>query len=96
MKKSVSQQLLEYLQTNPGVHSSGTLQRLEWHNKDGTVAVPRTIVRRLQELAQDNKIHVEDRNGHAHYSTESIPQKPKTVIRIVETPTGPVAIRTEV
>ena len=77
MKKSVQDQLLEYLQANPGVHASGTLQRLEWHNKDSTLAVPRTIVRRLQELAEESKIHATLINGHTHYSATPI-EKPKT------------------
>ena len=76
MKKSVQDQLLDYLQANPGVHASGTIQRLEWRNKDGTVAVPRTIVRRLQELAEDGKIHSEIRGGHTHYSATPIEKKP--------------------
>lgn len=76
MKKSVSDQLLDYLQANPGVHASGNLQRLEWHNKDGSLAVPRTIVRRLQELAEEGKIHAEIRANHTHYSATPI-KKPK-------------------
>ena len=72
MKPSVSQQLLEFLQKNAGEYASGELQRQTWYNKDGTEAVPRTIVRRLQELAQDGKIHVKEINGHAHYSSEPI------------------------
>jgi hypothetical protein len=82
MKKSVSTQLLEYLQTNHGVHASGNLQRLEWRNRDGTLAVPRTVVRRLQELAADGKIHIQYTGNHAHYSTDAFvpPQhKPHTI-----------------
>lgn len=76
MKKSVQDQLLDYLQANPGVHASGTIQRLEWKNKDGTLAVPRTIVRRLQELAEEGKIHAEIRGNHTHYSATPIEKTP--------------------
>ncbi len=82
MKKSISQQLLDYLRENHGIFPSGDLQRLEWHNIDGTKAVPRTIVRRLQELSEEGSIHCEMRNNHAHYSADPI-QKPEKVIPIV-------------
>lgn len=75
--KSVSQQLLEYLQKNPGVHASGTLQRLEWRNHTGSMAVPRSIVRRLQELAEDGSIFCEMKGNHAHYSAAPIPKEKK-------------------
>lgn len=73
--KSVSQQLLDYLQSNPGTHASGDLQRMEWRNMDLTLAVPRTIVRRLQELAEEGKIHAEIRGNHTHYSATPIEKK---------------------
>lgn len=76
MKKSVSQQLLEYLQANPGVHASGNLQRMEWTNHTGSIATPRSIVRRLQELTEEAKIHCEITKNHAHYSATPI-EKPK-------------------
>lgn len=77
MGKSVSEQLLAYLQTNPGVHASGTLQRLEWRNHTGSLAVPRSVVRRLQELAEEGKIHCEMKGNHAHYSATPIEKKPE-------------------
>lgn len=77
MKKSVSQQLLDYLQANPGVHASGDLQRMEWRNHTGTTAVPRSVVRRLQELAEEGKINCEMRGNHAHYSAAPIEKPPQ-------------------
>ena len=71
-KKSVSTQLKEFLGKNAGEYASGELQRMEWKNRDGTTATPRTIVRRLQELAQNGEIYVKEINGHAHYSAEPI------------------------
>lgn len=59
MKPSVSEQLKKFLQNNPNSQfSSGDLQRMIWTNKDGTIALPRTVVRRLQELAEDGTIQV--------------------------------------
>lgn len=79
MRKSISDQLLKYLQTNVGVFSSGELQRMTWTNKSGSIATPRTVVRRLQELAEDGKVSVTTINGHAHYSADPIikPAKPQ-------------------
>jgi hypothetical protein len=71
-KQSVSDQLLAYLQTNHGVFASGDLQRMEWRNSNNSLAVPRSVVRRLQELAEDDKIHCEMRGNHAHYSATPI------------------------
>ena len=79
MKPSVPQQLLTFLETNTGTFASGELQRMTWLNKDRTNATPRSIVRRLQELAEDGKIHVQEINGHAHYSGKPIIKPPKPV-----------------
>jgi len=52
MKKSVEQQLIDFLAANPSKWASGDLQRREWRNKNGTLATPRSIVRRLEENAE--------------------------------------------
>lgn len=49
MKKSVETQLMDFLKSNYAWFSSGELQRRAWENKDGTLATPRSIVRRLEE-----------------------------------------------
>lgn len=49
MKKSVETQLIDFLKSNYQWFSSGDLQRRPWFNKDGTLATPRSIVRRLEE-----------------------------------------------
>lgn len=77
MNKSASQQLLDFLRESPGLHHSGDLQRRDWLNKDGTTALPRTIVRRLQELAEDGLIHSELVNGHTLYSAEVVKKEIK-------------------
>lgn len=52
----------------PNWISSGEMQRREIKNKDGTLATPRTLVRRAEELVEDGKLEVEYRNkGHSFY-----------------------------
>lgn len=88
MKKSVQQQLLDFLRSSPGLHPSGDLQRRLWTNKDGTTAVPRTIVRRLQELAEDGKIFAEIVNGHTLYHADPKSKEPVYAWTEVKTPEG--------
>lgn len=40
-------------------HQSGELQRMEWWNNDHTKAVPRSVVRRLQEMENAKVIAVQ-------------------------------------
>lgn len=77
--KTVSQNLLDYLQSNPGVHASGDLQRLEWYNSDNHLVTAQTVGRELRRLAELGKIHVDYKNNHAHYSFTEIP-KPKKLV----------------
>ena len=68
--KSVSTQLEDFLRSHKGeVFASGDLQRMSWSNRNGSLATPRSIVRRLEELAEEGVIKVEykERN-HAHYT----------------------------
>lgn len=63
------EQLTAYLKSiAPLQVSSGELQRREWRNANGTIATPRSIVRRLQELAEEGTLIVETRKNHAYYS----------------------------
>lgn len=92
--KSVSQQLLEYLRSNPNMSfPSGSLQRIDWKNARGTMATPRSIVRRLQELTENGLIQVEYRNGAASYSVD----KTKLPVRYdyieEKLPTGEVVMK---
>lgn len=68
MKLTLKQKLVEWLRANPGLHASGSLQRLEWRDSRGKLASPSNLSRRLRELAEDGKITVEYIRGHAHYS----------------------------
>lgn len=100
MKKSVETQLLGFLSTNPSVWASGTLQRMEWFNRNGTLATPRSIVRRLEEntCTPDNPKGVltvtYDPHGAAQYQIkqEHIYKKP---VYYVPHPITGVKITTE-
>lgn len=57
MKKSAEQNLIDFLKENSDWFSSGALQRMPFKNKNGSLATPRTLVRRLQENTQgDNAV----------------------------------------
>lgn len=67
--KTVPEQLSDFLRgVSPSQYSSGELQRMSWKNKNGTSAVPRSIVRRLEELVEDGTLKVEIKDRHAWYS----------------------------
>lgn len=81
--KSVREQLFDFLQQNRGDFNSGELQRMEFKGRRGT-ATGKTISRRLQELAEDGKIHVEERRGSAWYSADFKPKPLEVRIKIVD------------
>lgn len=65
---TVPEQLTQYLKEQMSYISSGTLQKMDWKNEDGTLATPRSVVRRLQELVEDGTLAVENREkNHAYY-----------------------------
>jgi len=88
MRKSVQQQLLDFLRSDGGVHASGNLQRREWKNMNGTLATPRSIVRRLEELTEEGKLNVEYINNHSHYSANMLSVPPKKTPTILEREDG--------
>jgi hypothetical protein len=93
MKKTLPFQLKAYLMEQGGEIASGTLQRIEWPkynswgNKIGT-HTPRSVVRRLEEMAEAKEIAVLYRNSHAYYSATKKAVYPKEVFaRINDIPT---------
>ena len=71
--KSAEQSLIDFLRSNPSKWASADLQRREFRNKNGTLASPRSLVRRLEEntCTQDNPKGVldvsYDDHGNAWY-----------------------------
>lgn len=64
MKKSVEQQILEWLQNNPGVHHGGMIQRLYFTTKTGGTSTGDTIKRRLNDLVEEGKAFVSYNEKH--------------------------------
>jgi hypothetical protein len=79
----IKKQLYRYLQQNPGWHAKGSLERMEWRTRNGTLATADNIGRRLRELAEAGNILVEERKGHAWYAIKPSHAKPR--YRLVET-----------
>jgi hypothetical protein len=89
--KSVEQSLLEFFQTHVGeVFESGELQRRTWRNKNGTLATPRSVVRRLQELANVGKIKNVGSMESARYSLSENYRKKIQVVH--QNPDGSVKV----
>jgi len=82
MKKSVETQLIDFLKENPSVWASGDLQRHEWRNKNGSLATPRSIVRRLEEnAAEGGVLQVSyDAHGGAQYQIREEHMKKPTLV----------------
>lgn len=72
-------QLVQYLKENDGWVASGDLQRIYWPKYAYGVKkgyhTPRSVVRRLEELAAEKKIHVEQRNNHSWYCADLTPPR---------------------
>lgn len=81
MKKSVETQLIDFLRANPSKFASAELQRMPWKNKNQTLATPRSIVRRLEENAEEGgMLEVSyDENGNAMYNIKEGFEKKKFV-----------------
>lgn len=50
--KSAEQNIIDFLKSNPSRYAAAQLQRMEFKNKNGTLASPKAISRRLQENAE--------------------------------------------
>ena len=75
---TVQDQLVEYLRQEPGWTASGAIQRHEWKNEDGTMATPRSIVRRLQEKVEDGTLEVMYGNKNAAFYRHKLAPKKVT------------------
>ena len=100
MKKSAETLLLDFLKANPSKWASGDLQRREWRNKNGTLATPRSLVRRLEENTfweTDTQAHKKNLNGiliatyqdnTTYYQIKEGHEKKETINYIVHPLTG--------
>lgn len=79
--KSVEQNILKFFQERPGqVFDSGDIQRMIWKNKNGTIAKPKSVSRRLQELAEDKKLlNMGDSHSARYTLAGEPPRRPQVV-----------------
>ena len=84
MKKSVEQQLIDFLRENYIWFSSGDLQRKVWLNRDGSTATPRSIVRRLEENAEGDNAVFDVSYGNKGAASYRIKQEHRKVKQVVE------------
>ena len=86
MRKSVETQLLDFLKANPSVWASAALQRMEWRNRNGTLATPRSIVRRLEENAEEGGMLTVsyDNHGNAQYSIKEAFRPKQQKVEFIE------------
>src|SRR3990167_11295871 len=78
--KSAEQNIISFLQQNPSVFAAAELQRQPFKNRNGTLASPKAISRRLQELAEQNILEVSYVSNHAHYQIREEHKKKPTLI----------------
>lgn len=79
--KSVEEKILDFFYNHPGEQwHSGELQRLEWKNANNSVATPRSVVRRLQELCNEGKIANIGTMKEAIYTLKAEPPKKQQII----------------
>ena len=80
-KKTVKQQILEYLQANGGEHHSGKLQRENFVTEDGGLATGDTIKRRANELVKAGLAFARKLPGKNQVAFSANPAaKPKTQV----------------
>lgn len=77
---------MDFFYQHPGsVYHSGVLQRMEWRGKNGKVQTPRTLVRRLQELAEDGLLLNVGTSKSAQYKLAGEPPRaPQVVFKEVD------------
>mgnify|MGYP001583104110 CR=1 FL=1 len=94
MKKSAEANILEFLKENPSVVAAAELQRMSFRNRNGTLASPKAISRRLQELAEQGILDVTyDHKNHAHYSIKEEHRKKEQTVTQVTLPDGTRGVR---
>lgn len=81
MKKGTADNIFSFLQANPSTFIAADLERMIFLNRKGNPSSPKSIRNRLQDLARDGKISVEEKGGFAYYSIhEAHKKKPILVI----------------
>lgn len=82
MKKSAEQSIIDFLRANPSRFAAAELQRMSFANKNGTLANPKAISRRLQENAEEGGMLevTYDEHNNAWYQIKQGFEKPKKLV----------------
>jgi len=88
--KSAEQNITSFLKENPSVYSASVLERMSFANKNGTLANPKAISRRLQENAEEGGVLqvTYDEHGGAMYQIKAGHEKPK--VRVIDDSLPPI------
>ncbi len=85
MKKTVKQQILDFLQLNDEVWHGGAIQRMDFTTRTGGNATGDNIKRRLNELVLEGKAFVSYNDKHEALFSANYAAKPKTqTVNLVE------------
>ncbi len=92
MAKSAETNLIDFLKENPGWYASATLQRMPFKNRNGSLAAPRTLVRRLQENAEGDQaiLEVKHEGQTTYYRIKETHRKKQQVVQ--QLPNGAVRV----
>lgn len=93
MAKSAESNLIDFLKSNPSKFASASLQRMEFRNKNGSLASPKAISRRLQENAEGEHAVLEvtyDDHNNSYYQVKQEHVKKKQVVTYL--PNGKVKL----
>ena len=90
--KSAEENLIDFLKANYGWYASPELQRMSFKNRNGSLATPRTLVRRLQENAEGPQaiLEVKYEGRTTYYRIKTAHRKLRQVVE--ELPSGDVRI----
>lgn len=96
MKRSAEQSIIDFLRANPSRFAAAELQRMRFLNKNGMIASPKAISRRLQENAEEGGMLqvTYDEHNNAYYQIKSGFEK-KLVVYMVRHPSEDRMISTE-
>ena len=73
-KNSAKDNILFWLQNNPGNHHGAAMQRMDFKNRNGSNASGDTIKRRCNDLVKEGKAFVDYKHGEAYFSAEYRPK----------------------
>ena len=89
--KSAASNIIKFLRENPQWFPSGELQRMRFQNKDGTLASPKSIPRRLQENSEGAEALLEVEYGTKNAAKYRVKEKHiKPIYKYIPLPSGSI------